>query len=185
MRNDDTRASDWIHPGTTAGTTSNAALTTSANKAPTLTKPETSESAGRFVVDVRTVAPPRPEGNFDRAVHYELAFLAQDANNETFAFRVWQWTNAAGTWLPRLLIAGTGAAGARVGVADGNPDETWFLADTIATTVDNTVGASVEIDADSDGLARMKFDGDGSGLLEIECTRNSSSAAVRPMIRAL
>jgi len=178
----DTRATDWIEADA-AGSTNNTALTASSAKAPTLTKPETSSAAGRFVFDLRAVAANAADQTpLQRAVHYDAAFALQDADGETGGFRVWQWRPVGDTWLPRLLLAGTMAAGARVGIATGTLDETWFLADTITLTTDNTRGASAQVDTDADGLANLSFDADGSALIEIEVSRDGGTAAA---IRAL
>lgn len=178
----ETRATDWLPIGAATGTTNSAALTTSANKAPTATRPATDEAAGRFVVDLH--AKSLPQGELAEAVHYDVGFLLQDANNEAAGYRVWQWRPHNGLWIPRLLIAGVATAGARVGIAGQDPDETWFFADTITATYDGTRGASVEIDSDPDGVAALSFDAHGSGLIEIELSV-STAAAVRPMVAAL
>lgn len=180
-----TRASDWIEPGTGAGTANATALTASSAKAPTATKPATSEANGRYVVDLRDG--PAGKGRTDWAMHYALAFLVQDADGETFGYRVWQWVPRGDTWVPRLLLAGTGAAGARVGGADADGvSNQWFLADTITNATDNTRSASAQVDADTDGLAELSFDASGTALLEVEISIDASTAAkVRPMLRAL
>jgi len=186
MSERDTRATDWIDL-IPAGSTKNTALTASSAKAPAAAAPESDAAAGRFVLDLR--APADGDGDANRAVHYDAAFALQDADNETAAFRVWGWRPVGDTWVPRLLIAGTVAAGARVGAAGTTLDETWFLADTIAVSEDNTRGASAQVDtaSDGDGMAVLSFDADGSALLEVEVTRHDvtyTAAVVRVLLAA-
>lgn len=178
----DTRATDWIDliPG---GTDNDTALTASSAKAPTLTAPVSDADAGRFVHDLRQ--PVDSEGDASRAVHYDLAFALQDTEDQTASFRVWGWRPVGDTWVPRLLLAGTVTAGARVGVASGDLDNTWFLADTITVSEDETRGESAQVDsaADGDGQAVLSFDADGSAILEIECSRDGGTAeAVRVLL---
>lgn len=178
----DTRATDWIDP-IPGGSTNDAALTASSAKAPAAEPPVSDATAGRFVVDLR--APAGTEGDANRAVHYDVAFALQDAADETAVFRVWGWRPVGTTWVPRLLLAGTMTAGARVGVASTTLDNTWFLADTIAVTEDNTRGASAQVDtsADADGQAVLSFDADGAAVIEVEVSRDSgTAAAVRALI---
>lgn len=186
MYDQDTRATDWIEADS-AGTTNNTALTTSAAKAPTTTKPETNAAAGRFVFDLRAQAGADGAGiaEMAKAVHYDMAFALQDANNKTIGYRVWQWRPVGDTWLPRLLLEGVATAGARTGVSGGDLDDSWFLADTITATTDNTRGQSAQVDTDTDGLAVLSFDGDGSGAIEVELSRNGQTAtAGRVMLAA-
>lgn len=178
MYDQDTRASDWIEADS-AGTANNTALTASSAKAPTATKPATDAATGRFVFDLRAQAGAAGSNAAElaRAVHYDLAFALQETEDETIGYRVWQWRPRGSTWIPRLLLAGVATAGARVGISGGDIDETWFLADTITVTTDNTRGASAQVDADADGQAVLSFDADGSGLLEVELSRNGQTAA--------
>jgi len=183
MGDRDTRATDWID-AIPAGTTNNTALTASASKAALAAAPESNAVAGSFVFDLRAPAAAMPGGNINRAVHYDLAFAAQDAANKTGSFRVWGWRPVGSTWIPRLLLEGTFVAGTLVGLSGETLDETWFLADAITVSADNTRGASAQVDtaADENGCAVLSFDADGSAVLEVECSRDGHTVAA---IRAL
>lgn len=180
----DSRATDWID-GDAAGSANNTALVAPSAKVPTTTQPETVTGTGRFVYDLREVR--RNEGQADHAVHYDLAFFGQDADDETFSYQVWQWRPVGDTWVPRLLLVGDGVLGSRVGVAGGDLGDTWFLVDTINNTEDSTRGDSAQVDSATagNGLAVLSFDADGSAMIEVEVSINGKSAArVRPVLAA-
>ena len=151
------------------GTTNSSALTAMTAKLPTTTKPVDSISAGRKIIDPGS----------DNWLY--VSFIGGDANNEKGAYGIWGWRklvapdpDKADLWIPFQLVRGAMTLSATpVGIAGSAIDDTWYFADTITVTTDNTYstpGASVVTPADAIGW--MFFDFTGAHLIELEMTIN-------------
>lgn len=171
----ETRASGWVELSSAAGTTNAVALTDPSAKAPTTTKPETDEAAGRFVFDPMKIY--RPEGDLERAIHYEIVAALQDAADEEATGRAWRWRPWGDLWIPTPLFDFTITAGSRAGIAGAAVDETWLFADSIAKTADYSRGSSYQEHAPAlDGVAGATFDATGGQLIEFELTIGTATA---------
>lgn len=169
------KRSDWIVPPDFSANSS--ALTTSTNKAPRLTAPETNATNGAFVFGDEEIVD---------SILVHIGFLLTDANNETASAAVWSWQRTgAGNYIPRLLCTLNIIAGARTGVAGHEVGATAFIADTIAAATDSTI-RGVKVSAPTDGFAVAEIDHGGGDYIEVEVTTNSGTAAsVKPIARGL
>ncbi len=168
----DTRVQAWTELSSSTGTTNNTAITTPANKAPTTTDTMTTEADGRYffqTIGGGTVGQPTMVG---------ILFALQDANNETASAVVWGWTKHGGLWVPTRLCSIALTAGARVGIASADIDNTWFFCDTNTVTDDSSRDGSFhEHTPGTDGIGWVSGDIGGHQLVEVEVTRNGGTAA--------
>ncbi|MCA9307234.1 MAG: hypothetical protein KDA16_11915 [Phycisphaerales bacterium] len=160
----------WSPIGT--ATANDTALTTEANKATTSTKPETTSTSGRYVLDVVT--------ELGKASLACFQFLSTGSANQTYGAIFWGWTRwgTDGPWVPYKLGEVSLTAGAKTVSIGGT---SYLLPDTIAMDLDVTLNLSMETNggnlaSPADGAAYVTLDPTGHQLLEVEISCESSAA---------